>query len=458
MSLAPAPVPTPPRAFPGASQGSDVVPGRVSRVLEVARQLTEVSDGLLHLAALMQVCPQGWRGPAARAFGSVLDLDSQPVGRAGAVVAQAADHLRSHAAVLDRAQREADDAVRTDLQASRVAAQWAVAGSSGPDPLVSTRARLVGQVAAARAGVRASAAECARSLVRCRGLAPSARPWWREPAHALGSLHRDVGVGEVKAVAGLLASALTFNTARLALDPVGCRDDVASQVRGTAALVTHPGDLARSVLDLDTWHDSKQIWVGAALPGVALAAATDDPLATTRLSSFTVRARAALPTARGRALRSAVAQTGADSRSGLRARDLRTYQGPPSELGTVTRLDPISNAVAESARRDARFGERVVTVRVESVAERLAGERRKPEYVLKDEESMKRKFSDELAGAQRPTAPRVAATVNDTVRTPWSTRTAGTPRARCEPSRSCERRGSAWSSPSPRGTDLATEG
>ncbi|WP_426560533.1 putative T7SS-secreted protein [Angustibacter sp. McL0619] len=417
MTRAPAVVEAAPRAFPAASDGSDVVPGRVSRVLEAAEQLDEIADGLLKLAAIMQrMSPRGWRGRAARAFVSALQLDWQPVGRAGAVMSQAAEHLRCHASVLDRAQRHADDAVRADLQASRVTTQWAIAGAPGTDPMAATRAQLNAQLVADRAAVRASGADCAQALRRCRDLAPQPRPWWQRPTHSLRLWQGDVGLGELKAVSGLLATALTFNTNRALLDPVGYGHDVATQVNGAARLATHPGDLVRSVLDLDTWHDSRQIWAGAVLPGVAVALATDNPFATTKLSSFRLQARAALPTADGRALRATMADTSRFSRSGLRAGDVRPYASEPSELGTVTRLDPVSSAVANVTRRDARFGERLVTARVESMAGGLGGVRVKPETVLKDETSLNRKFAGELAKSPAPTPTRIAATVNDCVR------------------------------------------
>jgi hypothetical protein len=391
-----------------------VLPGRVSRVLDVANQLNEVSQGLLRLAALMQrLAPSGWQGIAARQFSSAIDLDSRPVARAGAVMAQAADHLRRHAAVLDRAQRLADDAVRADLQASRVTAQWQLSGAVGADPMADTRLRLATEVDAARSAVRTSAAESAQALRRCRDLAPEPRQWWQRPGHRFEALRRDVATGSNRFLIQLLSTALVYGPQRLVTDPVGYTNDVNGQVAGAAALATRPGDLARAVLDLDTWDASKQIWAGAALPGLALSVATDNPFASTRLSTFAFRARAAMPTERGAAMRSAIAETGRFSRSGLRVRDLRGYASEPSELGTVTRLDPLANAVAEGTLRDARFSERLVSDKVQNVADRVGGERVKPEYVLKDPVSLRRKFAGELV--QAPPS-RVAATLNDTVR------------------------------------------
>ncbi|GAA4355749.1 hypothetical protein [Angustibacter luteus] len=412
MSGAPTLAEAPPRAFPGASCGADVVPGRVSRVLDVATELEQVCDGLLRLSALMQrIAVPGWQGRAARWCQHAISFDSRPVGRAGSVMAQAADHLRQHAAVLARAQQVAQDAVTADLQAARVTADWARAGAAGRDPMADTRMMLTEQVDRARTQVRASGADAAAALRSARDLAPQHSTLQRQLSRALDSAE-DIDVGLVKGTADLLAP-LLLTSVQQTVNPTGYRgDDAAQALRGAA---THPGRTTRALLDLDTWDESKTVWGASLVPATLVTVATAGTGSAARLSTFAARVHSMAPGAEGLALRTAIREQRLYGREGLRVRDLTPYASEPSRIGTVTRLAPLDHAVAKAVARDAAHAEPGVTPRIERVADRLGGTREYPDTVLKGGASLNRKLAGDLAGASGRPAP-VAGRVNDAVR------------------------------------------
>ncbi len=352
------------RAFPGAASGADVVPGRPERVQQVADQLQQMSDGLLRLAAQLRAMNElDWNGLAARRMSDIASTDAEPVARAGALMAQSADHLRQHARVLARAQTRADDAVALDLRA--VAAVSGGASFGVAAPVVSAAARAsasalqevaVREVAKARAQVRASAALAAEGLRRATRLAPEEPSFARRQLILARSGLRDVNTGAAQAAIGLAGLALRLASPRSTVDPSGWADDLGAVTRSSAALLADPRRAASALLDLQTWRESRMRWLGGQAVGAALGAGAGSAVsAGSRAATVPARLLAATGTGRATALRAAIGERPAFGRSALRAADVRRWSSAPSSVGTVSRLAAVPRAVGAATARDAAW-------------------------------------------------------------------------------------------------------
>jgi hypothetical protein len=393
------------------------VPGVPHRVVEAAAQLEQISVGLLRLAGVVRAAAEfDWHGVAATAFRQLVGLDVEPIARAGALMAQAADHLRGHARVLRAAQDDAEVAVQLDRRAALASQQWrSSAPTPGPDPGEALRARSRQVVADARRRVAASGAAAAEALRAVARLAP-AEP---DPVHrALARAweqSRELSTGTVESSLALAVLAVRFSPERAVSDPRGYLSDVHDEASTVFGEVRDPGLLLRSALDLDTLQDSPARWVGHALPTAALAAASGGCAVATRSSSLTVRALARVPGRGADQLRASVQGRAVYGRSGLRARDLRATAGPPSRLGTVIGLPRDAAAVGAAMERDARWASAHITPRVARAAARSGAAQVGGEHAVKQVASVRRKLADDLLqpGAASTSAGRA---VNDTVR------------------------------------------
>ncbi len=392
-----------------------VLPGSPQRVHQLADQLQEISAGLLRLAAVVRVTAAAdWHGVAAAAFRQLLTLDADPLAKAGAVLAQADEHLRAHASVLCSAQADAEHAVLLDRRAAWATEQWRADARTAVDPGHALRRRAADLLAEARRRVATSGAAAAAALHAAARLAPTdPGRVSRDVARAWAS-SRELSVGAVESSWGLLTLAARFSTARAMGDPLGYLHDARADARSAVASLHEPKALARSALDVDTFEDSPARWLGHLLPGAALGVASGGTSVATRSSSLAVRALSRAPGERGTALRAAVTGRGGYGRSGLRARDLAATAGPPSPLGTSVRLPGEASAVGAAAARDARWAEARLTPSVERAIERAGGARVGQQHALKGVGSLRRKLADELGTGVRTTP--AAARLNDTVR------------------------------------------
>lgn len=384
------------------------MPGAPARVLTAAEQLETMSAGLLRLAAVVQgLRVADWHGVAAAAFHELVQVDDGALGRAGAVMAQAADHLRRHATALAAAQRQADDAVHLDLRAA----------ATSPDSGLALRAEAECLLTRARTAVQRSAALAAEGLRAATALAPE-RPGLlgRQLARA-HERQRQVATGVVESGLDLLGLGATFAPSRLLTDPSGLLADVVAAGEASARLLVHPRQAASVALDLPTWRDDRSRWVGHALPGLALGIGTGGAAVAARPATLTARALAAVPTTRGAALRAAIRDRPGFGRSALRAADARRYTSAPSPLGSVIELPAAAHAVSRAVARDAAWAEPRTTPRIERVATDVGARRVGATTVLKGQVSLNRKLADELATAGAGArVTRVAARVNDTLR------------------------------------------
>ncbi|HEX3005951.1 MAG TPA: hypothetical protein VHO27_17195, partial [Angustibacter sp.] len=383
-------------ALSGDSRGVD----------ELAERLHTVSSGLLRLAALVRVTAAAdWHGVAATAFRQLVTLDADAMGRAGAVLAQASEHLRHHAVVLRSSRAEVERALLLDR----------LAAGGPPDVAERRHAMVRGVVEEARRRVAASAAAAAPALHAAARLAPAEPSAARRALERAWARSREVSVGAIESSALLLTTAARFSTGRALLDPVGYTRDAVEQAHATVSQARHPGQLARSALDLDTLEESPSLWVGHLLPTAALGAASGGGAVATRSSSVTVRALSRVPGTRGAALRDAVAGRAAFGRSGLRARDLRAVAGPPSRLGSVIPVPREAAAVGTAMARDGAWAEVHLTPRVERAMHEAGGARVGEAHAVKQADSLRRKLAEKVASPDLdPTS--AGAGVNDTVR------------------------------------------
>jgi hypothetical protein len=383
-----------------------VLPGDPAAVVAIADRLDLVSAGLLRLAGLVRVAAAAdWRGVSATTFRQLVTLDAEGMGRAGAVLAQASEHLRHHAGVLRRAQADVERALLLDRQA-----RW-----ESPDLAEVRRAAVRQLVEDSRRRVTASAAECASALLGAARLAPAEPSAARRFVERAWARSREVSVGAVESSAQLALLAARFSLGRAVTDPLGYVADSAEQARAELALGRHPTQLARTVLDVDTFDESPALWVGHLAPTAALGAVSGAGAVATRSSSLSVRVLSRAPGARAAALREAVVGRADYGRSGLRVRDLRPVAGPPSRLGTVIHLPRETAAVGTAMARDGAWAEAHLTPRVERAMRGAGGVRVGEAHAVKQADSVRRKLADDLA-APHLTTTTAALKVNDTVR------------------------------------------
>lgn len=413
------------RAFPGASSGVDVVPGRPERVQQVADQLQQMSDGLLRLAAVLQsMSGLRWSGLAARKMSDLASTDAEPFAAAGALMAQSADHLRQHARVLAAAQARADDAVALDLRAATLVSGGfgsqtaaAVASTTALASAAALRETAVQEVAAARAQVRASAVLAVEGLRLAARLAPDQPSFASRQLELARSGMRDFNAGAAQTAIGLVGLAARFGTARAAVDPSGWADDAWSTVRSSADLPTHPRRAAAALFDVETWRESRMRWAGGQALGFALGAGAGTVAApSARAATIPARLLATTGGARGAALAMAIRERPAFGRSALRAADVRRWASKPSPLGTVSRLPAVPRAVAAATARDAAWAARRTTPRIQRVADRLGAQRVGAGTVLKGPDSLRRKLGDQMRLAPGRSPAATAARIDDALR------------------------------------------
>ncbi|MGN6302862.1 MAG: hypothetical protein ACTHN8_17395 [Angustibacter sp.] len=383
-----------------------VLPGDPAGVGQLADRLSLVSTGLLNLTALVRAAAAAdWHGVAATAFRQLVTLDAEAMGRAGAVLAQAAEHLRHHAGVLRRCQGDVEQALLLDRGAA-----W-----ERPEVAEVQRERARALVEEARRRLAASAAEAAGALRDAARLAPHEPSAARRLVERAWGRSREVSVGAVEASAQLLLLAAQVGPGRLLTDPAGYGSGTVDQARAAVARAHRPRQLARDLLDLDTFEESPSLWVGHLLPTAAVGAATGGGAVATRSSSLTVRLLSRAPGSRAAALREAVAARATYGRSGLRARDLQTLAGPPSAMGSLTPLSRETAAVGSAMARDGAWAETHLTPWVERAMHRAGGVRVGEAHAVKQASSLRRKLADDV-GRPPLTTTTAAQRVNDTVR------------------------------------------
>jgi hypothetical protein len=421
------------RVLPWARAGSDVVPGAPERVRALADELDAVARGLMLMRHWVQEVPSvDWAGPAAALFGAHLREQPARYQVAAEALGSSASAMRGHAAVLQVAQEEAEEAVRLDLAAAQATRRWLVSGGpsstvgSAADPGAAARHRVTEGVATARSSVRASAASTADRLRAAAGRAPDRPMLALRAARSAVGFGRDVDQGLRESVSQALGLAVRLDPGRAVRQPGLYRSDVTGDAAAAGRLVLDPARLGRAVLDLDTAQESPGRWIGHLLPDLALALGTAGaaPVAE-RTATATLRAATRVgPASVRRPLADAVASQTARGRSPLRLRDVRSHVTAPDVAGHRTVVAPVDHAVGRRVARDARWAERQLTPRLDDVAHELRSSAgsgqadvrlRGLDHVVKGEDSLLRKLATE--SRQRGVAgPRLATGLNDTVR------------------------------------------
>ena len=207
--------------------------------------------------------------------------------------------------------------------------------------------------------VRTSAAEAGGGPAARVGAGAQRPGLLRRTAGSALSRQRDVAVGALEQQLGLLALAGRFSGLRLLADPASVTGRTWALPRGRRP-PPWPTRCSwrRTRPTWATWRVSHGRWAGHLATGLALgggpeAAGLLGP--TLRGATAPARLLAAVPTARGAALRQAVVERPAVGRSPLRARDVRDWAGEPSALGTVSPLDAVPHAVSAATARDAAW-------------------------------------------------------------------------------------------------------
>ncbi|HET8615520.1 MAG TPA: hypothetical protein VFL94_08355 [Actinomycetales bacterium] len=411
-----------------------MVPGVPSRVRELAEQLEDVARGLGVMRRAFTFVPGGdWSGPASLAFTSLLDQQPAAYAAAARSMSSAASAVRSHAAVLEVAQQDAEEAVRLDVAGAQATLRWLGSASasqprvvgSPSDPGLATRRQALEQVALATRRARASAASTTSTLRDAAHHAPDRPRWPARLARSVGALSRDVELGAAETVTGAASLALRLDPSRLLRDPDGYSRDAAATGHGLALVATHPGELVTAVADVETWHENRGRWLGHLLPDVVLAVATAGaaPVAE-RTASTAARVAARIgPKALREPLAEAISLQAGTGRSALRLRDVRPHRTTADAAGYRTPVAPLTHAVGRRVARDARWAEPLLTPRVQRAVAEL---QRRPgsadavvqlgglDHAVKGRDSLLRKLTSEPAGGGP--AAHLARELNDTVR------------------------------------------
>lgn len=422
------------RVLPWARSGSDVVAGVPERVRSLANELDAVARGLLLMSDLVREIPSvDWGGPAALAFGARQREQPACYRAAAESLGSAASAVRGHAAVLEVAQHEADDAVRLDLLATQATSTWLSGGApearvvgSASDPGARSRLQVTALVTSARARVRVSAASTAGCLRAAASRAPD-RPGLA--VRAWGSLTgfaHDVDQGARESVVQALALAARLDPNRALRQPGVYWSDLSADGANLGRLAAHPGELVDALTDAETFEENRGRWLGHLLPDVALALGTAGaaPVAgRTATATFRTTARLAPRSLRQPMADALVAQAGT-GRSALRLRDMRPHLTAADVAGHRTAVTPVDHVVGRRLARDAEWAEQHLTPRLREVTHELrssvgAGhadvELRGLDHALKGQDSLLRKLSTESHQRGVP-GPLVATTLNDTVR------------------------------------------
>jgi hypothetical protein len=423
------------RVLPWAGCGADVVPGGPRRVHELADELDAVARGLGLMRSLAGEVPRlEWSGAASALCGLVLRQQAERYVAAAQAMASAADAIRSHAAVLQVAQRQADDAVRLDVAAAAATHHWLAAaagdervvGAAG-DPGASLRRRVLIEVDDARRRVRASAASTAECLHDGARRAPDRPGFASRGVRSLAGFGRDVHQGVAESLTQTLALVVRLDPARSTRDPGGYWIDLAALGEGAAHAVRHPAELAETLADLDTLRESPGRWAGHLLPDVALAVGSAGAVPVAERTA-TVVARAAArvgPSSVRSPLREALVLQAGTGRGPIRLRDVRAFESAPDLAGYRSRLAPVDAAVSRRVVRDSRWAEAHLRPRLEDAVQEVTGHLPASgraqvglqglDHALKDHSSLARKLASESARAEQ-TVPVLVPGVNDTVR------------------------------------------
>jgi hypothetical protein len=386
------------------------------------------------MRGLVQLVPAAdWTGPASMTFASLLDQQPAAYTRAAQAMSSAASALRSHAAVLEAARQDADDAVRLDVAAAHATLRWLCTGSpseprlagSPGDPGRTARQQALDQVALATRRARESAASTATCLRHAAHQAPERPGFAERAARSVGGFVRDVELGTTETVTSAASLALRLDPGRLVRDPVGYTGDVATTGAGVAHVVSRPEELAAAVADVDTWRESRGRWVGHLLPDVLLGLTTAGAAPVAERSATTaVRVAGRIgPKDVRHALTQALDVQAGTGRSPLRLRDVRPHLTQPDVAGYRTPVSAVDTAVGRRVARDSRWAERLITPRVQQAAAELRSSLLTDGAVVhlqgldnavKGQDSLLRKLVTESAPGQP--AAQLAPGLNDTVR------------------------------------------
>jgi hypothetical protein len=274
----------------------ELVPGSPGDLDRLAARSRTVATGLGGAAARVRAVDAGeWVGPAGDAFRAVVDVEPAKYEDAAAAFAATSSAVRSYAGVLRDAQSTARAAISLYEQAAQATASWrdsvdrydaavrdaaaaddpakVVNGLRRPsayDPGTDDRAHAESLLADAQARVAEAGRGAARRIAAAWERAPREPHWWEKAGHFVA----EIGRGAWEATTGLVEFAWQVSTVRMLVDPVGWTKDMTALGEGLVFGLTHPVELAKVLVDWDTWQESPGRAVGHLLPDLLLTLAT----------------------------------------------------------------------------------------------------------------------------------------------------------------------------------------
>jgi hypothetical protein len=139
---------------------------------------------------------------------------------------------------------------------------------------VATRAAADRALASAQLDVAESARRVAASLHETARRAPTEPNVFARTLIRAEHLHAEVALGVGEALYDLTALIVSANPQRALSNPQGWLTDTSALLDGMQVAITHPQELAKSLVDWDTWAKNPARAVGHLLPDVAIAVGT----------------------------------------------------------------------------------------------------------------------------------------------------------------------------------------
>jgi hypothetical protein len=289
---------------------TELVPGSVTSLEETANGLRKLSTACQEAYAGMSRLDMGhWTGEAAEKFGGYFAQETPKWRDAAEAFGPVVDALATYKGAVERAQREAAEAIRLyneakaetraaekqyDDAASRhekAALAAAVSGDAAPSPLApfsdpgkAKREQAERILADARKALRAAAAQTASVVTKAKDRAPE-EPGFLSKLAATFEDTTDKLVDQIGSFnSGLTKSALgvvQLLRATNPLDPYNLSHpgeyaaNMMKQAAGMVHMATHPVDAVKGILNFEQWKKDPFAALGQLTGDVAIAIATD---------------------------------------------------------------------------------------------------------------------------------------------------------------------------------------
>lgn len=288
---------------------TELVPGNVATLQETADGLRKLSNACQEAYAGVSKLDVGhWTGEAAEKFGSYFAKETPKWRDAAEAFGPAVEAVTTYRGALERAQREAAEAIRlyneakaetkaAEKQYEAAASQHekaslaaAASGDSAPGPLApfsdpgkAKRETAERILADARKSVRESAAQTASAINKAKDRAPeepgflskigaSFEDMVDKTVDQVTSLHKG-GMGAALDLAKLAWAACPMHPYNMA-HPGDWAARTMQQAAGMVHMATHPVEAAKGILNVDEWKKDPFAAMGRLVGDVAIGAAT----------------------------------------------------------------------------------------------------------------------------------------------------------------------------------------